>query len=27
VLTGDDPEEMQLLQEHLAATFEMKSLG
>jgi hypothetical protein len=27
VLTGDDLEEMTLLQEHLAAEFEMKSLG
>jgi hypothetical protein len=27
VLTGDDPGEMQLLQEYLAAEFEMKSLG
>ena len=27
VLTGDDLEEMKLLQEHLATEFEMKSLG
>jgi hypothetical protein len=27
VLTGDDPSEMQLLQEYLAAEFKMKSLG
>jgi hypothetical protein len=27
VLTGDDPEEMQLLQDHLTAAFKMKSLG